>query len=252
MFSFWSVLFPSRCAVCGHPMRPTDEVICQDCFLSLPRTRMKAGEENRVEKLFWGQVQIQDAYSYMIYYRGAASHNVLMALKYHHQPKIGIFFGRIIARELKESDFFKTIDGIVPVPISKARRRKRGYNQSEMLAQGLNEVTHIPIWSNVVERSVHNATQTHLMYSDRIKNVQGIFKMLHPEAIKGKHLLLVDDVITSGSTLLSLARTLQMVPGVTFSILTLAMSSSISEIPQYNLPPEPDTADDPQLYILKK
>lgn len=232
-YFFRSFLGNGRCAVCEQPLQAQEKDICIRCLSNLPYTNLLGTEENKLEKYFWGQIPIERATSLFTYYRGARSHEILRLLKYKNNPSIGVTFGRIMAEQLLRTSFFSTIDAIVPVPLSKERRKVRGYNQSESLAEGISEVTSLPIITEGINRIVSNVTQTRLSRLDRRNNVKGIFEVVKPERFVGKHLLLVDDVVTSASTLIELANSFKKCENIRFSILTLAMSASITEVPYY-------------------
>jgi len=195
--------------------------------MSLPYTRFGARRNNPVERLFIGRFPLGRATSYIFYNRGTETRNMLFALKYHHRPEIGTELGRRIATELKGGGFFDGTDLIVPVPLARKRERRRGYNQSLMLAGGIGEVTGITVDSTLLVRTVDNPTQTMRTPQQRIENVAGIFSTANGERIRGKHILLVDDVVTTGATLTACADKLAEAGAETISILTLAASSSI-------------------------
>ena len=222
-----------KCAVCQNPLRKEEHDICTGCLSQLPMTNLSDHEENILEKHFWGHIPIVRASSLFIYHKGADSHLLLRRLKYMHQSSIGLTLGRIMATYLQDTAFFDEIDMIVPVPLAKERLRKRGYNQSAFLAEGIHEITQLPVVSKGISRIVSNKTQTSMSYTERFHNVEGIFKVESPERFYNKHILIVDDVVTSTATIVSLANTFEKNKDTHFSILTLAMSSSITEIPYY-------------------
>lgn len=216
------LLFPRRCVVCGNRLTTTEQEICTACYALLPQTRRKGRKGNGLERIFWRRIDIVRANAFLRYEAGADSRFVVLSLKYFNHPDIGLMFGHIMAQDLQGTDFFDGIDAIVPVPLARKRLKSRGYNQSELLARGVSEVTHIPILYDVVERSVENPTQTHLDAEARKENVRDIFVLKKAEAIRGKHILLIDDVLTTGATLLSLAEEMQKAGDVRFSILALS------------------------------
>ena len=222
-----------RCVVCQNRLRADEEEICLSCMAALPYTRIKDHPENVLEKYFWEHIPVEKATCLFTYNRGSQSHRVLMELKYHNRPSLGRFFGRVMGRQLLETSFFDSVDMIVPIPLARQKLRKRGYNQAEMVACGLGEVTGKPVVTDAVKRIVANKTQTLLTRSERMSNVEGIFRVNHAGKYEGKHILLVDDVVTSGSTVISCASAFMESPGVRFSILALAMSASITEVPFY-------------------
>ena len=230
------------------PLKSHEDSICARCLAKLPRTRQFGQPGNETEKIFWGQIPIIKASSLMYYFQRTDSHNVFRRLKYGHKPQVGVAFGRIMSRELQEKGFFETVDAVVPVPLAKKKMKKRGYNQAEMLALGVCEVTKLPLLKEVVTRTVPNETQTKLSRAQRMDNVKGIFKVSKPDKLQGKHLLLVDDVVTTGATLISCAKAiLEVAPTATFSVLTLALAASVTEVPHHELSEEKDTANDAEL-----
>ena len=160
----------------------------------------------------------------MFYHQNSDYSRIFFSFKYHHRPEVAVSYGRIMAQDLVDTGFFDGIDVIVPVPLSANRFRKRGYNQSERLAEGVRQVTGIPVETRAVARIVDNPTQTHLSTAERMENVKDIFRLVGPACVEGKHVLLVDDMITTGSTLRSCAHTLLEAANVRLSVLTLGAS----------------------------
>lgn len=166
--------------------------------------------------------EVVSATAYLYYYKEGQYSSLIHHLKYHDHPEVGTYLGRLAATELRESGFFDGIDLIIPVPLSRKRYRQRGYNQSDYIAQGISEVTHIALRTDCLVRTVDTDTQTHKSQEERWKNTEGIFQVVNPEVLKGKHLLLIDDVATTGATLHACASALLTLPGVRISIFALA------------------------------
>ena len=217
-------LLPDSCIACGSHLSPGVSYLCPSCLSQLPYTFFRARCDNPAERLFHGVVQVERVDSYLFYTPASSSHSVLMALKYEHMPDVGRVFGRKMASELKDTGFFDTIDGIVPIPLAPKRLRSRGYNQSLMLAEGIAKEAGLPVWDKVVERTVETQSQTLLSHAQRRKNVEGVFACTCPQQITGRHLLIVDDVVTTGATLSSCISSMEGFSGTRFSILTLAMT----------------------------
>ena len=229
--SFWhrllDLISPRLCVVCGHRLTVTEEVICARCNFHLPRTGFQHNAyENDMAKLFWGQIPIERATAFFYYEAHAETANILYELKYKDHPEIGEIFGRMLAAEIKSAGFFDGIDGIVPVPLAKKRQRQRGYNQSEEIAQGVSEITGLPIYNKVVKRIIFKGSQTNKGRWDRQENVERVFDLIDAEAVSNKHLLLIDDVVTTGATCIACAKVLCQSANVRISILSLGFAKS--------------------------
>lgn len=217
------VFFPRLCVVCGTRLALDEQQLCISCLHQLPLVRFASFTENPMADRFVGLFPIVRAASCFHYQKGATVNRILFDLKYHDNPQVGYVLGRFMGRMLLARGFFDEVDVILPVPLSRLRRWQRGYNQSEWLARGVSAITGIPVCCDAVRRVRNNPTQTRLDRWRRLENVDSIFRLTrHSSALPGKHLLLIDDVFTTGATMLSLCDTLKTIPGVRFSILTLA------------------------------
>ncbi len=217
------VFFPRLCVVCRTRLALDEQQLCISCLHQLPLVRFASFIENPMADRFVGLFPIVRAASCFHYQKGATVNRILFDLKYHDNPQIGYVLGRFMGRMLRARCFFDEVDVILPVPLSRLRRWQRGYNQSEWLARGVAAITGIPVCCDAVRRVRNNPTQTRLDRWRRLENVDSIFGLTrHSSALSGKHLLLIDDVFTTGATMLSLCDTLKTIPGVRFSILTLA------------------------------
>ena len=214
------LIFPRRCAVCGEVLSRQERYICLNCLYTLPK--IEAHHKIEIEQAFWGKVDIERATSFM-YYRKGSPYNALMhKLKYDNSPEVGTYIAEMAAKELLESDFFNGITRIVPLPLSKSKQRKRGYNQSEYIAKGVSNVTGIPIDTRLMVRDIPNETQTHKNRDERWENVKEIFSVTTPYTLNNEHILLVDDILTTGATLCSCATTMRKWYNCKVSIFTLA------------------------------
>ena len=227
--SFWhrllDLISPRICVVCGKRLAVTEKVICNKCNFHLPRTGYSNNPyENEMAKLFWGQIPIERAAALFHYESHSETANIIYQLKYKDHPEIGPLMGRMVATELKRDGFFDGIDEIVPVPLTKERLRQRGYNQSEEIAKGVNEITGLPINKDAVKRIVFKGSQTRRSRWDRQENVEYAFKLTHSEPIAGKHLLIVDDVVTTGATIIACAKELVKAGNVKISVLSLGLT----------------------------
>ncbi|MBR2193386.1 MAG: ComF family protein [Bacteroidaceae bacterium] len=214
--------FPRTCAACGKRLAEDEASLCVPCIRGLNRVGYMGNDEHgALERLFWGQLPIERTTSFF-YYSGENHQNILHNLKYFRRKEVGRDVGALFAEELLESGFFEGIDGIVALPLHKKKQQRRGYNQCDYIAKGISDVTGIPIIQGVVERVVNNDSQTHRNRIERKENVEGIFRLKNADLVAGKHVLLVDDVLTTGSTLISCGKELAKAPGIRISICTLA------------------------------
>lgn len=213
------ILFPRHCNVCGELLSAQESDICLNCLHSLPKIPPQAIIE--IEKIFWGKIEVERAASYIYYHKGSPYNSIIHALKYGSRPWVGENFAYLAAKEFIESGFFKDIDIIIPLPLSRKKKRKRGYNQSDYIANGISRATGIPIVKNAVKRTVSNESQTHKNRDERWHNVQGIFSVESTDELSGKHILLVDDILTTGATIASCAKTIQESCTCKTSIFTL-------------------------------
>jgi ComF family protein len=222
---FINLIFPNICACCGNSLWKHEKVICTFCDFHLPRTNFHLERDNPVSRTFWGRVQIESAAALYYFNKGNRVQTLIHQLKYKGRKDIGNILGEKYGAYLKHSPFFNTVETIIPVPLHKKKRMKRGYNQSEEFANGLGKSMKCRVDLHSLVRSVSNETQTRKSRYRRWQNVKDTFTVAHPEQIQGKHLLLVDDVITTGATLEACLLALSAVPGVKISIATIAFAN---------------------------
>ncbi|MDD4158732.1 MAG: ComF family protein [Proteiniphilum sp.] len=218
---FSYLFFPNVCAVCGEELLSSEECICLRCLYKLPRTYNFREKDHAVEKRMAGRIPFERIATFCVYAKGGVLPPLIHQLKYHQRSEIGILLGRLYGEDLRGSDFLSPIDLIVPVPLHPGKEKQRGYNQAHMIAQGLSVATGLPLSAGNLIRVVYNPTQTHRSRTQRWENVRDIFRVRDPKAFQDKHLLLVDDVITTGSTLEACGIALMSCKGVKISIATL-------------------------------
>ena len=216
------LLFPDSCAVCRRQLYTREEVLCTGCLKTLPRTGFDFRIGNPVEKIFWGRIPITSASSFLTFAKQGVVQSLLFKLKYKGETDIGVFLGRQYGMQILKTLGPQPFDGIVPVPLHPRKMKKRGYNQCELVCEGISEVLEIPLMKDALIRKIHNPTQTRKNRSDRWENVEDIFEAGDSALIRYKHLLLVDDVVTTGSTLEAAATPLMRIDGVRISIVTIA------------------------------
>lgn len=217
-------LLPRYCVICDERLMVDEDVICVTCDLKLPRVT----DDSRLIERFYGKIPAQRVSSLLYYKRGEPMTELLYS-KYHHRRDVSRSMGHRMARELEKKDFFKDIDGLVPVPLSLRRIRQRGYNQSEELARGISDVLGIPVFKDCLQRNSFTVSQTRLWSMERKENVEGRFGVnpKRREMLEGKHLLIVDDVITTGATTTECGKQLASIPGVKVSVLSLAIKKYV-------------------------
>ncbi len=219
---FLHLFFPHLCIGCGSDILNTQDILCAKCIDDLPVTGFIAAMGNPVEKIFYGRINIQRAGSAFYFTKNSVMQHAIIQLKYKNNKPAGIFLGKLLGWQIAQSTRFDDVDLIVPVPLNDKKFYKRGYNQAEIIAKGIASIWHRPVAANVVERVLFTETQTHKNRVDRWKTMEGVFTVSQPEAIANKHILLVDDVITTGSTLEACGQTILKIPGIKLSIATLA------------------------------
>lgn len=220
-----SLFYPEVCPCCGELLNHTEKTVCMSCHYLLPRTGYEHVSDNPVARLFYGKVRLNAAMACYFFAKHGRVQPLIHELKYKSNREAGHFLGREIGKAILASDIYKDVSVLVPVPLHPKRERKRGYNQSEILALGIREVTGINISSNNLIRGVATQTQTRKSREDRWKNVSDVFSVRKPEAFAGRHLLLIDDVITTGSTIEGCVRVLETIEGIRISVAAAAMAS---------------------------
>ena len=223
--SFWSLLFPRCCVVCGSPLSRGEECLCTCCNINLPRTGFHLRKDNPVECLFRGRIPgLKRASSFLFYRKGSDFRRILHMLKYGGYKELGEVMGRYMSAELSSGEFFDGVDMIIPVPLHRKKQKLRGYNQSEWIARGIASVTGIPLCAECMIREKNTETQTRKSTFERWENVEGIFRLCDTVHFEGKHVLLVDDVLTTGATTVACASAFAGVSGIRISVLTLAVA----------------------------
>lgn len=216
---------PRFCGICGHRLAVGEEAVCSCCCMQLPRTwQCSNALDNGMARLFWGRLHVEQCAAFMYYQSHTPAARLIYQLKYHNQPEIGVALGRIAAVEFDEFGFFDGIDMIVPLPLSKKRERQRGYNQCLAIAYGISQIKHIPIRTDVVKRVRNTETQTHKNPVERLENMKDAFRLLKPEAVHGKHVLLVDDVVTTGASLAACGAEIEKAGDVVTSVFTIGQT----------------------------
>lgn len=215
-------LLPHVCASCGNDLLMPKHPICLQCSMDLPSTQFENLPDNPVEKIFWGRLPIQHAASHFYFSKDSSLQTLLHQLKYKGREDLGHFLGRQMGLALSAAPRFASVDGLLPLPLHPSRERQRGYNQALLLCEGISEQTGWPVYKNCFKRKEATRTQTRMNRLERWDNMDGKFELSQPTLLQNRHLLLVDDVITTGATLEAAGTALLKIPGLQLSIASLA------------------------------
>ncbi len=220
------LFYPRLCEGCSKPMLKEEEVLCISCCLQLPETGDQQHEDNEAALRFAGRIPFIGAASYAYFTTEGLLQHLLHGLKYGGKQEIGVFLGKRLGAALQEVPWAKTVDMIIPVPLHKAKQASRGYNQSLLIANGISEKLNIPVADNILYRLRDTESQTHKTRSERINNMENAFAVKNYREIQGKHILLCDDVLTTGATLEACALALLRENDVKISLATIGIAVS--------------------------
>jgi ComF family protein len=218
------LFFPHTCAGCGTDVLAVNSLLCIQCVSQLPVTNFHLHKENQVEKIFRGRLPVLYATSFCYFGKDSVVQRLLHQLKYKGNKEVGYFAGRMMGTALRQSPLYDSVDALVPMPLFASRERRRGFNQAAILCDGISITTGIPVFKNIITRVSNTETQTHKNRVDRWLNMEGRFELINPPAIKNKHVLLVDDVLTTGATLEGCGHELLKSENTRLSICTMAFT----------------------------
>jgi len=216
--------YPSTCVSCGNVLLQHERFFCLHCLHNLPETRYHEFDDSPLTKLFLGRVHVESVGAFLFYKKGNQVQKILHHLKYNGGKEIGSFLGNMYGMQLMQSEKWKNIDMIIPIPLHKRREKKRSYNQSEWIAKGLSEGMKIPYNTSILIRSEFSETQTRKSRFHRWENVKEVFQIVDSNLLINKHILLCDDVLTTGATLEAAIHKLAAISSVKISVATLAMA----------------------------
>ena len=219
------LFYPHVCTGCGSDLIKKDNLLCLNCLEDLPHTNFMLYENNPIERIFTGRMQVKAAHSQFYFAKGQLIQHLIHQLKYNGNQAIGECLGEIVGNSLLKTERFSNIDYLIPLPLYPDKEFKRGYNQAEVICRGISKSTRIPVMNNNVIRQRPTETQTRKHRSERWQNVDGSFIVKHPEKLTGRNILLVDDVITTGASLEACGQVILQVPGTTLSLASLAHAS---------------------------
>ena len=218
------LFYPNLCLACGRNLPPRQEGICISCRYKLPKTHFHLEAENAFTERFWGRTPLQAGAAFLYFTKGGRAQRLIHHLKYEGKREVGAYLGQLYGRSLNEAPVFRETALILPVPLHPRKQHQRGYNQSALFARGLSESMGIPWLPNGLKRTAYTATQTKKSRLERFDNVEKAFMVPQLEKIKNQHVLLVDDVITTGATLEACALKILEIPGTKVSMATIAIA----------------------------
>jgi len=216
------LLYPEICAGCGSDLISGNNVICDDCVNEMPVTGFHLHQENPVEKIFRGRISVAGASAYTYFSKDSIVQNMLHGLKYRGNKDMGIQMGRMMGRALNSCEWNKSLLALVPLPLHFSKQKKRGYNQAEVICNGISQEMNIPVLTDIIERRKKTETQTRKSRTERWNNIESKFELKNGARMTNKHVLLVDDVITTGATLEACGSELLKIDGLQLSIAAFA------------------------------
>lgn len=220
-----NLFYPQVCASCGNLLMQGEETICLSCRYLLPKTGYENDIHNPLAKSFWGQIDFHAVTAEFFFSKTGKVQHLLHQLKYQGNRDAGFFLGQQIGESIKNAELFQGIDCLVPIPLHPKKEFLRGYNQSFVIAQGVEDITKIPIVKEGLVRSVFTSTQTKKTRDERWANVKDIFVVKDEKIFENKHILLIDDVLTTGATLMAAGNKLLEISGAKVSAATAACAS---------------------------
>lgn len=223
--SLLHLLFPHVCEGCGTDILQTEHFLCAKCYADLPKTEFHLYPNNPIEKIFWGRLPLTNATAQYYFTKDSKMQHLMHGLKYKGNKELGLYLGRLMGHAFAKSNRFSYIDALIPLPLFPAKEKQRTYNQATILCEGIAEVLSKPVLKDVIIRTMHTDSQTKKNRLERWANMEGRFELVKPEIIKGKHVLLIDDVITTGATLEACGTALMEAENLQLSIATLCFSS---------------------------
>lgn len=221
---FLHLFYPRLCLACGQNHLPANEWLCLPCQFKLPKTNFHQLAENDLTERFWGRLQLVAGAAMYFFVKGGRTQQLIHNLKYKGKKQIGLEVGKMYGKLLKEIPAYQSVDLIIPVPLHPKKEKRRGFNQSNFFAIGLAESMNVSWSEKHLKRKVYTATQTQKSRQERLDNVLSQFEACHTEKIAGKHLLLVDDVITTGATMEACGMKLLEIPNTRLSLAAIAIA----------------------------
>lgn len=224
---FVSLIYPRTCAGCGSDALNSEQILCWYCMDELPFTAFEKQRNNLVENIFSGRISVQMASSFLYFGKESLVQRLIHQVKYKNNKELGVLLGRMMGKAMVDAGWADTIDIIIPLPLNKRKEIKRGFNQAALLATGIGEMMNKSVNTTALIRTKFTETQTRKGRQERWENVDDVFNLKDNYIFQNKHVLLVDDVVTTGATLEAGGQALLKMPGLKLSIATLAFASKI-------------------------
>lgn len=212
------IIYPNFCVTCGADLKSNENHLCLGCLYELPYIKNNENDQDKLNQLFWGRQEVQHIFSLFNYQKGNQVQELLHLIKYHKRTQLAKYLGSQLGQTIIE----KELDVIIPVPLHKKKLKSRGFNQSSLISKGIAKSIKLPIQEKLIKRVVHNPTQTSVDKFDRWSNVKDIFAIPNPEKLINKHVLLVDDVLTTGATIEACVKQFLQIENCKVSVATLA------------------------------
>ncbi len=219
---FISLIYPRNCVACGNSLFKHEDQVCNYCYTNLPKTNFHRQQRNPVDTLFYGRTPLLLASSFYLFQKKGSIQKILHNIKYKSNKDLAVLVGKWYAEDLKTDPVISKSDYIIPVPLHSKKFKMRGFNQSEEFAKGLSEGLKTPLNTSVLQRKEFTETQTKKSKYERWENVEDVFELIVPETFENKHVVLVDDVITTGATIEACCQLLQSIAGIKISVLSIA------------------------------
>lgn len=223
--NFSHLIFPHCCEGCGSDSIDDHHLLCSFCLNKLPETNFFSADNNPVEKIFYGRLNIVAAGAAFYFTKNSLVQHLMHQIKYKNNQILAIYLGKLLGIQLLNSNRFNDIDALIPLPLNPKREAKRGYNQAELICMGIQAITNIPIQKKIVERTVYTKTQTQQNRMSRWQNIDGVFTIKNTNWINNKHVLLIDDIVTTGATLEACGHIILKNTNAKLSIATFAATS---------------------------
>ena len=230
MFKSWlsafiHLLYPHNCEGCGTDILNDNSFLCTKCLYQLPQTGFIANANNPIEKRLYGRIKTEQAGAGFYFSKDGLLQHLIGQLKYKNNQEMGLYLGRLLGHQLQATNRFDGVEALIPLPLNGNKLRKRGYNQAELICEGIASVWSRPIITDAVIRLLNTSTQTNKSLSDRWDNMEGAFAIANASKIEGKHIALIDDIITTGASIESCGHELLKVKGVKLSVITVGFTA---------------------------